>query len=416
MLLLEGIFLSSVSIASVIKQIEFIGNDKTRPHVMLQEMRSKPGDRLDVKKVEEDIQAIMDLGLFRSVDYYLYAADDNVLGHVKLVILVKEKYFIFVLPDIRLDEEEHEVRLGVRAYWDNIAGTNHSLRLKVREHGDTLGVNDLRRSLAYTMPRIQGSPYTLKLFTNSRDAVVEEDSIEPQSRNEIKYGFDLLRWYHLKNRSSGWYMGTGLYREERNNEAFFSGDISKEDFQGDFWGFRIGYKKVNSFLFNRRGKDFGYRLDTTRLIFDADKNYTKHLLFYRSYYRLKDQPLNNLNVQVQLGVSEGNYLGDIEFSLGGKWLRGYEKDSYRGNAMVLMNIEYLMPFDKNPAHRYGFIFDVGNTYDSFEDIDLGRLHPAIGVGFRWKLAAFVKVNVRMDIGYAIDTGDTNVLLNSRHLF
>jgi len=417
LLFLGSVFSCPLLFASVITQIEFVGNDKTRPHVLLQEMRSKVGDVLDVKKVEEDVQAIMDLSLFRSVDYYLYAADDLLPGHIKLVIMVKEKYFIFVLPDIRFDEEEREVRLGVRAYWDNIAGSNQSLRLKIREHGDTLGVNDVRKSLAYTIPRINGSPFTLKLFHKTRDAV-EDDLIgfEPQSRDEQKTGFDLLRWYHLKNRSSGWYMGLGLYTEERNNEAFNAGDVSKEDFQGDFWGIRIGYKRVNSYLFNRRGKDIGYQLDTTRLIFDDDENYTKHLLFYRSYYRLKDKPLNNLNVQVQLGVSEGDYLGDTEFSLGGKLLRGYEKDSYRGNTMVLMNIEYLMPFENNPAYRYGVIFDLGNTYESFEDIDLGRLHSAIGVGFRWKLAAFVKVNIRLDIGYAVDTGDSNILLNSRHLF
>ena len=415
--MLVSVFSCPVIFASVITQIEFVGNDKTQSHVLLQEMRSKVGDVLDVKKVEEDVQAIMDLSLFRSVDYYLYAADDLVPGNIKLVILVKEKYYIFILPDIRFDEEEHELRLGVRAYWDNIAGTNQSMRLKIREHGDTLGVDDVRKSLAYTIPRINGSPFTLKLFHRTRDAVVDDlAGFEPQTRDELKTGFDLLRWYHLKNRSSGWYMGLGLYTEERNNEAFNIGDISKQDFQGDFWGFRIGYKRVNNYLFNRRGKDFGYELDTTRVLFDDDESYTRHLLFYRSYYRLKQRPLNNLNVQLQLGWSEGDYLGDTVFSLGGKLLRGYEKGEYTGNAMLLMNLEYLIPFSNDPAYRYGLLFDIGNTYDRFEDIDLGRLHPAIGVGFRWKLAAFVKVNIRLDIGYAIDTGDSNILLNSRHLF
>ena len=84
--------------------------------------------------------------------------------------------------------------------------------------------------------------------------------------------------------------------------------------------------------------------------------------------------------------------------------------------MVLMNLEYLVPFSSDPAYRYGVLFDLGNTYEKMSDIDFSDLHPAIGVGFRWKLAAFVKVNIRLDIGYAIDTGSSNVLLNSRHLF
>ncbi|MCK4711033.1 MAG: BamA/TamA family outer membrane protein, partial [Gammaproteobacteria bacterium] len=300
--------------------------------------------------------------------------------------------------------------------WDNILGTNQSLRLKVREYGETLGVNDIRQSLTYRIPRINGSPYTVDLFTNYRDAAVEFDAADPQLREEIKYGFNVQRWRHLKSRSSGWYLGAGLYTKERSNEALYTGDSSRPDYQGDFLELRFGYKKINQYLFNRRGKDFGYILDTTQILFNAEENYTKHLLFYRSYYRLNAYPLNNLNVQLQLGVSDGDYLGDTVFSLGGKTLRGYEKDSYSGNAMVLMNLEYLIPFSTDPAYRYGVLFDLGNTYDSTKDIDLADLHAAIGVGFRWKLAAFVKVNIRLDIGYAIDTGSSNILLNSRHLF
>ena len=410
------ILFSNNIFASIIMQIEFVGNDKTKEYVFLQEMQSKVGDLLDIKKVEKDIQAIMDLDIFREVEYFLYAADDLVEDHVKLVISVHEKYYLFILPELRVDEEDKKIRYGVLAYWDNIAGSNQSLRLKVREYGDTLGTDDVRQELTYSIPRIYGSPFRLDLFTEYRQAVVDNFVDAPQSRDESKFGFDLFRWYHLKNRSRGWYLGAGLYKEERNNEAFLSGEISRPDFDGTFWGLRIGYKDIGQYLYNRRGKDYGYVVDTTKYLFEAEQNHTKHLLFYRSYYRLKSKPLNNLNIQLQLGVSEGDYLGDTEFYLGGRDLRGYEKDLYIGNAMLLLNMEYLVPFTDDPAFRYGLLFDLGNTYERADLIDLSRLHPAVGVGFRWKLAAFVKVNIRMDIGYAIDTGGTNILINSRHLF
>lgn len=414
-LLLSVIF--HTASAAIIDQIEFVGNEQTKDRLLQREMLSKVGDKLDIKTVDGDIQAIMNLGLFKSVDYYLYAADVPKPDHVKLVIYVREKYYLFILPEIRYDEEDREFRLGVNAYWDNINGVNHSLRFKLREHGDTLGVTDVKKSLTYSMPRINGSPYRLKLFYKNREAVVEFENADPQQRAEFKAGFELFRWYKLNNRSRGWYSGIALYKEQRENQAFYDGGTSLGNYQGDFWGFRFGFKDVNEYLFNRRGKDFGYSVDTTKYLSDhGDEEYTKHLLFYRSYYRLHHYPLNNLNVQVKLGVSDGNYLGDTEFSLGGSSLRGYEKGIYAGNAMLQMNIEYLIPIGENPAYRYGVILDAGNTYDSFEDIDLARLHPAIGIGFRWKLADFVKVNLRLDIGYAIDTGTTNILLNSRNLF
>lgn len=403
--------------AAVITTIEFVGNNKTNEAILLQEMQSKVGDELNVQTVNADVQSIMDLNLFKDVDYYLYSDGDEIFDNdVKLVIEVKEKYYLFVLPEIRIDEEDKTIHYGVRAYWDNISGTNQSLRLKLREHGDVLGVQDIRQSLVYKMPRIDGSPYTLELFNQYRDAAIDEIGFDPQLRNENKYGFNVERWMNLKSRSSGWYIGGGLYTEQRHNEALLDSDTSNPDYEGDFVELRFGYKKINQYLFNRRGKDLGYILDTTKLFSNEEESYTKHLLYYRSYYRLKSRPMNNLNVQVQLGVSDGDYLGDTEFSLGGKTLRGYEKDSYTGNTLFLMNIEYLVPFSGDPAYRYGLLFDVGNTYEKLHDVDLSELHAAIGVGFRWKLASFVKVDIRLDMGYAIDTGDTNILLNSRHLF
>ncbi|MDH5518525.1 MAG: BamA/TamA family outer membrane protein [Gammaproteobacteria bacterium] len=403
-------------LASIVTQIEFVGNEKTRDYILKQEMQTKIGNELDMALLKDDLQAIMNLGIFRDVDYYLYAADDNVQGHVKLIVVVREKYYMVVIPEIRFDEADKAFRLGILGYWDNIFGSNQRLHLKTREFGGILGVDDIRHELTYEIPRLYGSAFNFTVFGHLREAAIVEANVDAQARKEKKYGFDVLRWRHLKNRSSGWYMGAGLYHEERNNEALVAGDVSEPDYQGKFWGLRVGYKKVDEYLFNRRGKDFGYTIDTTRLLFDAEQNHTKHLLFYKGYYRLKSSPLNNLNARVELGVSEGEYLGDTEFYLGGSELRGYIKNYYSGNVRVLMNLEYLKPFTNNPSYRYGMLFDLGNTYDSFDEIELAHLHPAIGVAFRWKLAAFVNVNLRMDIGYAIDTGDSNVLINSRHLF
>lgn len=416
--LLAFIFLllaATQAMASVIASIEFIGNKNTQAFVLLQEMRSQVGDELDIATVKEDVQAIMDLHLFRDVKYSVY--DSISKNNVRLVIRVTEKHYLFVLPEIRVDEVDKALHYGVRAYWDNIAGTNQSLRLKLREYGETLGVQDIRQSLEYTMPRIDGSPYTLNFFTEYRESVIEYSAADPQFRQEKKIGFNVDRWRHLDNRSSGWYLGTGLYREERNNSALYDGDVSLADLQGNFLQLRFGYQKINEYLFNRRGKDFGYILNTNRILFNEEDRFTKHLIFYRSYYRLKSHPMNNLNVQMQLGASDGDYLGDNVFSLGGSELRGYsERGLYNGNAMVLMNIEYLVPFSNNPAYRYGVLLDVGNAYDRAKDIDFKGLHTTIGLAFRWKVAAFVKVNIRLDIGYATDTGDSNIILNSRHLF
>ena len=51
----------------IIKEIRFEGNKRTRPSVMLQEMRVQVGDVADPRQIERSRQAIQDLSLFKSV-------------------------------------------------------------------------------------------------------------------------------------------------------------------------------------------------------------------------------------------------------------------------------------------------------------------------------------------------------------
>ena len=60
-----------------INEIHFEGNIETRNEVMLREIFISEGDELDGNKILNSVQAIMDLGLFRSVDYYLQDAVDS---------------------------------------------------------------------------------------------------------------------------------------------------------------------------------------------------------------------------------------------------------------------------------------------------------------------------------------------------
>lgn len=406
----------SVAKADIVSAIEFEGNDVTKESVFLQEMQTKVGDEFDLEKLKSDIQAIMDLGLFRNVDYSLSYTDQIMSGNVAITISVHEKYFLFVLPRIRYDDDEGKFHWGVSASWNNIGGLNRHLTYKLSEHGKTLGVLDLREKLTFSMPRLNGSPYNLDFYTQNREAVVGDVYDNPQNRKEHVSGIDLFRWFNPKRQSSGWYAGAGIFQADYRNDAFYSGMPSSDDHQGDFLSLKFGFQRINEYLFNRRGKDYGIIIDTTRFLFDNDEHSVRYQLFYRSYYRLKSNPMNNLNVQVRAEVSEGNYLGDVAFSLGRSSLRGYEAATYTGNALFAMNIEYLMPFDRDPAYRYGYIMDLGNTYERGEEMDLTHLHPSVGVAFRWKLAAFVKVDLRIDIAYGIDEDSFNLLAGTRHVF
>lgn len=81
----------------VIAAIEFSGNEQTRERVLLQEMSVKVGDPVDPAAIERSRQAIMNLGLFKSVRADLQDGPEGKVLHIS----VEEKLYILPLP--RLD-------------------------------------------------------------------------------------------------------------------------------------------------------------------------------------------------------------------------------------------------------------------------------------------------------------------------
>jgi len=125
----------------------------------------------------------------------------------------------------------------------------------------------------------------------------------------------------------------------------------------------------------------------------------------------------NLNIQLRAGYANRTVFGDPAHSLGGSSsLRGFDRDSVEGNAFVLANIEYLRPLFGKPNLRGVLFADVGNAYDSVDDVDLGDLRYALGVGLRWRLESFVKTELRIDFVKGFDDGVEKVYASTKATF
>jgi len=122
-------------------------------------------------------------------------------------------------------------------------------------------------------------------------------------------------------------------------------------------------------------------------------------------------------VQTLLGHANNDILGEPAFKLGsGQDLRGYENDRFAGNTMLLTNIEYMFPHDDYPIIRYVGFVDLGNTYDEIADIFHQSLNFGVGVGLRWKLRAFVNLDLRADFGYGITDSDYKFSFGTSNAF
>lgn len=401
--------------ATKIRSVSFEGNFVTEESLLLREMYISEGDDLDLAKVEKSVQGIMDLGLFKSISYYLAEdymhSDDEVTD---LVILLEEKIYLLILPRVRVNEDE--TTLGVQVRWDNIFGLNHEMRFLVEDRGATDGINENRQRITYRYPNINGSKFDLNFKLTNQNDIDELDDLNSINRQDKNFGLGLFKWLNPAGRNKGWFAGIGFDYRLRENEVVL-GPLVGNELDALVLEIQYGFRDVHEYLYNRGGKEFGYSLEASHHSLGSESEFYNHLLYYRSYYRFESRPDDNLNVQTLLGHSTNKILDDEAYSLGSSEdLRGYESGRFIGNSMLLVNIEYMSPSTVAPSLRYVYFIDIGNTYDDFSDIRQGHLKTGVGMGLRWKIPMFVKLDLRLDVGLGVTDNDVRTSFGTRHIF
>ncbi|MDQ1363324.1 MAG: translocation and assembly module TamA, partial [Pseudomonadota bacterium] len=149
--------------ASLIRSIQFEGNEVTQEIFLRRTIFLSEGDVLDDARLAESLQTLMDTGLFKKVDYYVSSdiseAENTADSQVDLVIQVKEKHYLLVVPRLRV--KDNETHVGIQLRWDNLFGFNHRLRYLVEDRGTTAGIDEQRNQFDYFFPNIRGSRYSL---------------------------------------------------------------------------------------------------------------------------------------------------------------------------------------------------------------------------------------------------------------
>ena len=261
-----------------------------------------------------------------------------------------------------------------------------------------------------------GSKYALNFKLINQNNVDEIDGLNSIDRKDKDFGLGLFKWLNPTGRNRGWFAGLGFNYRMRENEVVL-GLLSDNDLDAMVIEMQYGFRDVHQYAYNRGGKEFGYSLNASHHGLSSDSEFFNHRLYYRSYYRFDSRPDDNLNVQTLLGHSTNDILDNEAYSLGSTQdLRGYESGSFTGNAMFLLNIEYMTPSSFAPSLRYVYFVDIGNTYDDISEIKDGHLKTGAGVGLRWKIPMFVRLDLRLDFGFGFTEDDYVFSFGTRHVF
>jgi len=404
---LAGVALSFAdNLPPSIAEIRFEGNRRTRPETLLREMLVKSGDAANPKRIEQSRQAVMDLGLFKSVDARL----EPCLGGSILTFTVDEKRYFFVLPALGRNGDG-DTSYGAQMKLDNVRGLDHRLEVEVqrREFASGSDIDDQERvSLNYRYPRILGGPWQLDSDLRFRTAFLEEErdglmgSYDSRTRS-----LQLLasRWKRRAGPSLGWRWGAGVEFEDFEFELD-SGepDLFFDTTEVGLLG-RIEYKNVHSYEYSRSGRDFGYSLNLFPEALGSAKDRLVHSLFFREYHPITERSHTNVNFQFRWSLTSESLFGDPTFSLGGSSrLRGYDREAIEGDAFILANLELLTPIFGEDSLRLAVFIDVGDAFHDRGHFTLSDLKSGGGIGLRWHLRSFVKVDLRLDFARGFDDG------------
>ncbi|RDH82989.1 MAG: hypothetical protein DIZ80_12050 [endosymbiont of Galathealinum brachiosum] len=409
----------NVGAVSYINNIKYKGNEVTQPSVLDREIYIEPGDELNERLIEKSRQAIMDTGLFRSVSYYLEEnytdKNESAASLVDIVFVVKEKYYLLIIPRLKIDD--NEIHYGLQLKWDNVFGLNHETRIQALNRGNTQGVDETRHSFRYFYPNVNDSSYNLGFSVQRENNVDEIEEIGRFiDRQDDSFRVEVSRWLNERGRNRGYFVGSNVMYQKRFNHDLVI-ESNSEYLDAIILGLDVGFKDLNNYKYNRGGKEYGYKLDFSHEALSSESEFTKHRFYYRSYYRFADRPASNLNVQVKFGHSNNQVLGEDAFSLGSSNdLRGYEKKRFTGNTKFVTNVEYMFPHADHPVIRYVTFIDAGNTYDALSDVFHEALNIGAGFGLRWKIRVLVKIDLRADVGYGFTDEDYRFSFGTRHAF
>ena len=399
--------------ARAIERIAFVGNDVTRRAVLLRELSQREGATCSLDDVVDGIQALMDLGLFRSVRAELAlerAADergaDGRPGTLVLRYVVREKFFFLAVPRVSRTSDG-ELRTGFQLRWDNFTGRLHELRITAerRREDDGRGRSGHVRSLDYRVPRFLGSAWGADVELAAEDRAVglarETRTFGEARRESYRVGLGVARWLGTSDGVRGWRLHAGLGVEDRTLASVagetgpFTGGMDTSLVVG------IARHALHRERYRRRGHAFETSLRVAGDWTGSDFAYHRLDARWARYLPL-DGGFRNLNVQLRLGISDGAPFGEETYAIGGgETLRGVAPGRDVGDLLALLSVEYLDAFFTRPAWRRVLFVDAGNVHAR------NRFRPfaqnvRVGVGLRYKLEALTRTDLRLDVAWDPD--------------
>jgi len=395
-----SIYFEIVSISpKYTNQINIIGNSRTYDYVIRRELDIAEGDAIYSNQINEITNKLLSLDLFKSVNISEKIIENNLID---LIIDVEEKQTGTVNAGVSVGTLEGFSILGGLKE-KNFNGTGRSLEF-------LLNTSDSSRELTL----ITSDRYTpLENGKLSYNINYKEDDLSKSSSyklNTLKSGIGigykinknlnhnfnieyLLKDYEVTNKST---VASSIANSSGENISF----LVKNNFR---------YSTLNKGFIPKKGDYFNFN-NTIETPTSSSNGYFRNTFTYKNYTNISDK--NILSLQARLGniisLNDNDILSDDKFSLGGRWLRGFDnygagprnsRTSYvGGNNLLALKLDFSreiiqnsnFPIYINLFNDYGLLWEnktkpskSNNSLRASAGFGIKYYSPIGPIGFSW---------------------------------
>ncbi len=380
------------------KEINIVGNNRTFDYVIRRELEVIEGDAIYETQISNIRQKLLSLNLFESVSVKKEVIDEN---FINLIIEVEEKQTGNFNAGVSIGTlDGFAIVTGLRER--NFYGTGRSLDVLVNTSEDKNQYKlittdrlsyendaDISYSLNYKQQDFsKASSYKLDTFSSGI-------GISYKINDNVYHNIDveyLLKDYKITNSST---VAESISSSSGSNMSY----LIKNNFR---------YSTLNPGFVSKKGNFIGYN-NTIETPTSSSNGYLRNILTLKKYY---SKNKNIFSIQAKFGnilsLNNNDILTDNKFSLGGRWLRGFDnfgagprnsRSSYvGGNNLIVSKLDYSyqitsqsnFPIYLNLFNDYGLVWE-NKTKPTNNDNNLRasagfgiKYYSPIGpIGFTW---------------------------------
>ena len=417
-LLLSGIVIYSIFIATAqaneslfgrpVVEIEVLGNAKTQARFVIKWARIEIGQPLNQAMLDLTRQRILNRELFEEVTVIAVASGDK----VKIVITLVEKRYTLILPRLSRNSDG-DIKVGLQLSMDNLNGGDQSLRVLAERGEASTGEESSRYRVGYRIPQYS-QPY--EYFVAFGQEIVNTEDAATGFTNEVYddfISFSVAREWYVANLPRLLRLFTGFtYQRVDLREPYPEELGGLEPGNYNRINLNLEYDGINFELYRRTGRYYFFTYQQGLEALGSDFDSRLFEMDARFYQPIND--LDNFNYRLFMGLSHNTPFNNENYSIGSsKSIRGIDRGSFSGDALLFGNFEYIKGFKKHRKFRTSVFIDIGNVYEDIKSIDITDLRVGVGVGLRWKAISFVRTDLVVDVGYDIDTGNVKFYAGTR---